>query len=141
MTQTDQMLVLARVIQDLAFLDLVGASDVPGVIDLAVAVDFRGPQQGTIVLGMPLTVAETMARNLLGLDPGVAVDAAMVVSAAGELANVVTGNTIPLITAPGAEIRLGVPRPVAFPHDADQVMHVETAEGVVSMAVIPGRMP
>lgn len=141
MTQTDQLLVLARVIQDLAFLDLVGATGAPGDIDLAMAVDFRGPQQGTVVLGMSQAVAESMARNLLGLSPDMEVDAAMVASAAGELANVVTGNTIPLITAPDSEIRLGVPRPVIFPHDASQVMHVETAEGVVSMAIISRESP
>lgn len=141
MTQTDHMLVLARVIQDLAFLDLVGSSEVAGAIDLAMAVDFRGPQQGTVVLGMPRTVAEAMARNLLGLDAGEPVDPAMVLSAAGELVNVVTGNTIPLITASDAEIRLGVPRQVEFPHGSDQVMHVETAEGVVSMAIILKEAP
>lgn len=141
MTQADQMLVLARVIQDLAFLDLVGPSEFAGEITLAMAVDFRGPQQGTVVLGMPQAVAEAMARNLLGLEPDAPVDPAMVLSAAGELANVVTGNTIPLITNPGAEIRLGVPRAVAFPHASDQVMHVETAEGVVSMAIIPKESP
>ena len=139
MTSHEQMLVLARVVQDLAFLDLLGPCLDPGQFDgeMSMAVDFKGNQRGTVVVAMAQPVATAMARNMLGLEDHDNVDAAMLTSAAGELANVVAGNLIPHIATDGEEIKLDAPRPVEFPHrDPVPRVHVSTADGIISLAVL-----
>lgn len=80
-------------------------------IPLAIAVDvtYRGAGNGRVVVGVTAGVLSALAENMLGAaaapDPQVQRDAL------GELANVVTGNVLPMINGAAAVFRLDAPRP------------------------------
>lgn len=72
-----------------------------------VRVAYQGAGVGRLVIGVTAGVLPALADNMLGA--GDAPDAQMQRDALGELANVVTGNVLPLVHGPAAVFRLDAP--------------------------------
>ena len=82
-----------------------GAELVP--LAAGASVTWRGPLAGRVVVGVADGVLRAVATNMLGTagdDPAVRRDAL------GELANVVTGNVLPLVAGAEAVFRLDAPQ-------------------------------
>ena len=74
-----------------------------------VSVAFRGAGQGRLVVGVTAGILPSLAENMLGAVA--APDAQLQRDALGELANVVTGNVLPMINGAEAVYRLDAPVP------------------------------
>jgi CheY-specific phosphatase CheX len=75
----------------------------------AVSVNYRGAGTGRVVVGVTAGVLPALAENMLGA--AAAPDTQVQRDALGELANVVTGNVLPLINGATAVFRLDAPAP------------------------------
>ncbi len=82
-----------------------GAEFIP--LAAAVSVVYRGAGAGRVVVGVTAGVLPALAENMLG--SAAAPDAQLQRDALGELANVVTGNVLPLINGATAVFRLDAP--------------------------------
>ena len=79
-------------------------------LEATVSVSYRGAAGiGRMVVGVTAGVLPALAENMLG--SAVTPDLRMQRDALGELANVVTGNVLPLINGPSAVFRLDAPAP------------------------------
>jgi CheY-specific phosphatase CheX len=76
-------------------------------IAAAVSVGFRGAREGHVVVGVTAGVLPALAENMLGADA--APDVRLQRDALGELANVVTGNVLPLVHGGAAVFHLDAP--------------------------------
>ncbi len=72
-----------------------------------VSVTYRGAGAGRVVVGVTAGILPALAENMLGA--AAAPDAQVQRDALGELANVVTGNVLPLINGATAVYRLDAP--------------------------------
>ncbi len=72
-----------------------------------VSVAFRGAGEGRVVVGVTAGILSALAENMLGA--AAAPDVQVQRDALGELANVVTGNVLPLINGAKAVYRLDAP--------------------------------
>jgi CheY-specific phosphatase CheX len=77
-------------------------------LDVAVFVNFRGPQAGRLVLRASSVIMAQAAANMLGADSSEGTPLQR--DALGELANVVCGNVLPQITHPDVIFHLDAPR-------------------------------
>lgn len=84
-----------------------GAEFIP--LAAAVNVVYRGAGNGRVVVGVTSGVLPALAENMLGA--AAAPDTQVQRDALGELANVVTGNVLPLINGATAVFRLDAPAP------------------------------
>jgi len=73
----------------------------------AVSVSFHGTSHGRCVVGVTTGVLPALAENMLGASA--APDARLQRDALGELANVVTGNVLPMVHGAAAVFRLDAP--------------------------------
>ncbi len=83
----------------------VGAELVP--VAATASVTWRGPLVGRVVIGVSAGVLHAVAENMLG--PEAAADPAVQRDALGEVANVVTGNVLPMVAGADAVFRLDAP--------------------------------
>ena len=83
-----------------------GAELVP--LAAGASVTWRGPLAGRVVVGVAEGVLHAVAGNMLGEAAGA--DPAVRRDALGEVANVVTGNVLPLVAGAAAVFRLDAPR-------------------------------
>ena len=133
--------VLAEVAQNLAFLDVLGPTDMPDMAEIEVvqSISYHGSCSGTVFVGLSPGLAESVAITLLGDPSQKTIDKELMLSAAGELTNVVVGNIGPLLDKRDGEIRLDPPQTAQFP-DAFQChphLALATSEGVIAMVIIP----
>lgn len=128
--------VLAQVAEQMGFLTPLGPAEAaPGGPDaLVVRVAFTGPSSGVVAVAASRGLAEALARNLLALDPAAAVSPADALDALAELANVSTGNLLPLLHGDG-EYRLTAPAAGPWPGSLAQSACLECAEGILALAV------
>ena len=84
-----------------------GAGFVP--LAATVSVAFRGAGEGRLVVGVTAGVLTALAENMLGA--AAAPHAELQRDALGELANIVTGNVLPMINGAEAVYRLDPPSP------------------------------
>ncbi|MCU0626163.1 MAG: chemotaxis protein CheX [Gemmatimonadaceae bacterium] len=86
-------------------LPAIGAELVP--LAASASVTWRGPVTGRVVIGVSRGVLRAVAENMLGAHA--ADDATTQRDALGEVANVVTGNVLPLVAGADAVFRLDAP--------------------------------
>ena len=84
-----------------------GAEFIP--LEAAVSVTYHGAGTGRVVVGVTAGVLPALAENMLG--SSAAPDVQLQRDALGELANVVTGNVLPMINGAAAVFRLEAPAP------------------------------
>lgn len=84
-----------------------GAEFIP--LEAAVSVTYHGAGTGRVVVGVTAGVLPALAENMLGA--AATPDVQLQRDALGELANVVTGNVLPLINGAAAVFRLDAPSP------------------------------
>ena len=82
-----------------------GAEFIP--LEAAVSVTYHGAGTGRVVVGVTSGVLPALAENMLG--SAAAPDQQLQRDALGEVANVVTGNVLPLINGATAVFRLDAP--------------------------------
>jgi CheY-specific phosphatase CheX len=70
-----------------------------------VSVTYRGDGVGRVVVGVTAAMLPAISENMLGA----AADASQELDALGEIANVVTGNALPLVHGAAAVFRLDAP--------------------------------
>ncbi len=137
---TAGVFVLAEVLQGLAFLDVLGPTDMPPIKELVTvhAIDYHGSRNGTIVIGLSNGLAESIAATLIDEIGNSNINEEMIDSAMGELTNVVAGNFAPLLDTTGGEIRLGSPRKENFPENLLQHHHLalSTSEGTIGLVIV-----
>lgn len=128
--------VLVQVAEQMGFLTPLGPAEAAptGGDALVVRVAFSGPCSGAVAVAASRGLAEALARNLLALDPAAAVSPADALDALAELANVSTGNLLPLLHGDG-EYRLAAPVAGSWPVALAQTACLECAEGVLALAV------
>jgi len=131
--------VLAQVAEQMGFLTPLGPGEAapPGPDALVVRVAFSGASSGVVAVAASRALAEALARNLLALDPAAAVPPADAFDALAELANVSTGNLLPLLHGDG-EYRLAAPQPGTWPGNPAQTAFLECAEGTLALAAVAG---
>jgi len=76
-------------------------------LDVAVSVEFRGPQRGRLVLRASSTILSSIAANMLGEDASR--ERPLQRDALGEIANVICGNVLPAIAGVEAVFHLSAP--------------------------------
>lgn len=76
-------------------------------LEATVSVSYHGAGSGRMVVGVTAGVLPALAENMLGT--AAAPDGRMQRDALGELANVVTGNVLPMINGASAVFRLDAP--------------------------------
>ncbi|HAT10808.1 MAG TPA: hypothetical protein DCS97_09510 [Planctomycetes bacterium] len=125
--------ILAQVSEQMGFLTPLGPADgaVPG--DLCIAVRFRGPSAGLVLLAASRPLAEALARNLLAIDAGDPVADADAVDALKELANIVAGNCLPQLLQDG-EYHLESPQAAAW-NAGGELAQLSCAEGELAIAL------
>lgn len=96
-----------------------GAEFIP--LAAAVSVTYHGAGTGRVVVGVTAGVLPALAENMLG-SAGVP-DLRLQCDALGELANVLTGNVLPMINGAAAVFRLDAPAPAG-----DAPFHVRVGE-------------
>ena len=84
-----------------------GAEFIP--LAAAVSVTYHGACTGRVVVGVTAGVLPALAENMLG--SAAVPDLQLQRDALGELANVVTGNVLPMINGAAAVFRLDAPAP------------------------------
>ncbi len=84
-----------------------GAEFIP--LEAAVSVTYHGAGTGRVVVGVTAGVLPALAENMLG--SAAAPDVQLQRDALGELANVVTGNVLPMVNGAAAVYRLEAPAP------------------------------
>ena len=77
-------------------------------LDVAVLVNFRGPEPGRLLLRASECILPTIAANMLGAEQSGATPLQR--DALGELANVICGNVLPAIFGADAIFHLDAPR-------------------------------
>lgn len=77
-------------------------------LDVAVAVEFRGPMTGRLVLRASESILPAVAANMLGEEESK--QAPLQRDALGELANVICGNVLPVIGGAEAVFYLAAPQ-------------------------------
>jgi hypothetical protein len=70
---------------------------------------FEGPEAGELALATSPAMAQGLAANLLGLDPGDPEIGQRAGDALGELANILAGAVVLELFGPRVETRIGVP--------------------------------
>ena len=104
---------VAAVAENLGFLIPIGelAADATIVCSHVVKVDWFGPDgtNGGVFVCLDRGLAEALAGNLLGRMPGEAVTEPEIEEAAGELANVISGNLLPALYGTDHEFHLQSP--------------------------------
>lgn len=89
---------------------------------------YAGPHRGELVLAAPVSLAATIAANLLGEDEGGAETTGDDEDAVGELLNMVAGALVVELFGAGAATRLGLPRVRRVsPEDHDRALRAATA--------------
>jgi CheY-specific phosphatase CheX len=76
-------------------------------LDIAAAVEFRGPTSGRLVLQASSVILADVANNMLGADDSR--PPALQRDALGELANVICGHVLPLVGGADAVFHLSAP--------------------------------
>jgi hypothetical protein len=116
----------------------VGAELVP--LAASASVTWRGPVVGRVVIGVSDGVLAAVAGNMVGADA--AADPAVRRDALGEVANVVTGNVLPLVAGADAVFRLDAPAdggPTPFAPAAGEarraIIHLRMDEGDAVVAL------
>ena len=106
----------------------------------AVSVTYRGDVDGRVVVGVTGGVLPALAENMLGA--AAAPDAGLQRDALGEVANVITGNVLPLLHGATAVFRLDAPTLidgaalVAQPGEVRTALtHVQMDEGSAVVAM------
>jgi CheY-specific phosphatase CheX len=84
----------------------IGAEYLP--LGAATSVRYHGPVTGRVVIGVTDALLPVLTGNMLGADS--ATDATVQRDALGELANVVTGNLLPLLAGGAAVFTLDAPQ-------------------------------
>jgi CheY-specific phosphatase CheX len=111
--QTSLSQAATRTFEELAL--LVSCTPSPEVaaqpLATGVAVDFEGPQRGTLEVWVSAPVLPGLAANMLGEYDAPSPE--MQRDALGEVANVICGNVLPAAFGSAAVFRLQAPRPVA----------------------------
>ena len=103
---------------------------------VAVAVDFRGPFHGRLVLRASDAVLPHVAANMLGDDA--AGEPPLQRDALGEVANVVCGNVLPVIGGRDAVFHLAAPQVV--PVEAPAARPGDEPEASVCFGIEEGRV-
>jgi CheY-specific phosphatase CheX len=111
--QTPLFQAAAGTFEELALLmpgDVLGDEQQAAPLDCGVAVDFEGPITGTLEVRMSRTALPSLACNMMGEfdEPSDELQR----DALGELANVITGNVLPLLAGTTAVFRLHPPRTI-----------------------------
>jgi CheY-specific phosphatase CheX len=88
-------------------------------LDVAVAVDFRGPLTGRLVVRASSCILPVVAANMLGAEESRQLPLQR--DALGEIGNVICGHVLPLIA--GADKVFNLAAPVV--HDAGELAHRE----------------
>lgn len=99
--------------EELGFMFPIEAADPAGIAAktcATVSVSFAGEFRGELILKVEKSVLPLMAANMLGEDTPP--DEAMQMDALGEIANVICGNTLPMIGGKKSVFRLSAPKPV-----------------------------
>lgn len=128
--------VLAQVAEQLGFLTPTGPGPDPEPGWRCVAVAYRGPSCGRVLVAASPSLAEALARNLLALDPAAPVAEADALDALRELANVATGNLLPALLGDG-EYHLEAPEPAAWNPALIETASIDLAEGLLAAGVEP----
>lgn len=109
-----------------------GATLVP--LAAAATVGWRGPFRGRVTVGVTQGVLRAVAENMLGA--AAAADDRTRRDALGEVANVVTGNVLPLVAGAEAVFRLDAPQvadaPDLAPRPGEErraIVHLRMDEG------------
>jgi hypothetical protein len=115
-----------------------GAELVP--LAATASVTWRGPVVGRVVIGVSDGVLAAVTGNMLGADA--ATDPAVQRDALGEVANVVTGNVLPMVAGADAVFRLDAPAdagPAPFTPRAGEarraIVHLRMDEGDAVVAL------
>ena len=119
----------------------VGATLVP--LAAGATVGWRGPFGGRVTIGVTAGVLRAAAGNMVGAEA--AADPAVRRDALGEIANVVTGNVLPLVAGATAVFRLDAPVVAAdadfAPRDGEErraLVHLRMDEGDAIVAFFQG---
>jgi CheY-specific phosphatase CheX len=112
------------------------SSDCSGAI--TAAVEFRGPPDGILCVGLEIETAAALASSFLGLDPE-AVTAADCRQVAGELANMICGSVLSC-SAPHSQLHLAAPllaegRGVACGSACDRCVSFMLPEGALNVCL------
>jgi CheY-specific phosphatase CheX len=94
---------------------------------LRASMGFNGPQQGTVVIVVPLTITSLMACNILGLEEVQHIDEDTAVDALKELLNTITGRLMTSLFGEEVVMDLAIPVTEELNHTAWQVL-VESNE-------------
>ncbi len=112
-------------------------------LSAAYSVTFHGAGTGRVVVGVTSGVLPALAENMLGA--AAAPDAQLQRDALGEVANVVTGNVLPMVHGAAAVFRLDAPLAVTdapfAPRDGEQrvaLARVRMDEGDAVLAMFSG---
>lgn len=104
-------------------------------LDVAAAVEFRGPLTGRLVLRASSSILPEVANNMLGADDSRA--PALQRDALGELANVICGHVLPMIGGVDAVFNLSAP--ALFAHGELPMRETDAPTASIAVGVEQGR--
>jgi CheY-specific phosphatase CheX len=132
--QTSLFKIGLRVFEDLGFMlptaDL-NSEQASATFQAGVSIDFFGPLRGTLVLQLNGDILPVLASNMLGEDEPPPL--LQQHDALKELANVICGNLVPLISGSEAVFDLGVPRIQETPFEMDSIQPAAAAQQTIGL--------
>jgi hypothetical protein len=123
-----------RVFEDLGFMlpnEDLNPEQAGAEFEAGVSIDFYGPQNGTLILQIHGGILPILAANMLGEDEPPPFPQQQ--DALKELANVICGNLLPLISGTEAVFDLGEPRIREAPFEMDPKQPEAAAQKAIGL--------
>ncbi len=76
---------------------------------LKASMGFKGPQQGTVAIVVPMTISALLATNILGLEEDQKIDEDSAIDALKELLNTITGRLMTALFGEDVVVDLTIP--------------------------------
>jgi len=76
---------------------------------LRASMGFKGPQQGTVAIVVPMTISTLLTTNILGLEEDQRIDEDSAIDALKELLNTITGRLMTTLFGEDAVVDLTIP--------------------------------
>jgi CheY-specific phosphatase CheX len=85
---------------------------------LRASMGFRGPQQGTVAIVVPMTISTLLTTNILGLEEDQKIDEDSAIDALKELLNTITGRLMTALFGEDVVVDLTIPVTEELDHAA-----------------------
>jgi CheY-specific phosphatase CheX len=85
---------------------------------LKASMGFKGPQQGSVAIIVPMTISTLLTTNILGLEEDQIIDEGIALDALKELLNTITGRLMTALFGEDAVVDLTIPATEELDHAA-----------------------